>query len=131
MMIDQVKVYRLLFLFCFATILSSKVFAQTVCEPVGGVCPSPAGITCTYAATIEKGCHCFDGVDNDSDGTKDSFDADCAYYYGLSIAGTGGQCPSIGPPPGSNVFAGVTAGASSSQNTCDTPAHLSVGDINK
>ncbi len=130
MMTDTLKIYRGLILFCFFLFTSFAGFAQTVCQPVAGVCPSPAGVTCTYAANIEKGCNCFDGLDNDGDGVNDSFDADCAYYYGLSITGTGGQCPSLNPPPGSNIFTGVSSKTASSQNTADTPSHISVGDMN-
>ncbi|HCW08114.1 MAG TPA: hypothetical protein DGG95_12200, partial [Cytophagales bacterium] len=130
---DYVNIIRTLFLLSTFLLFGAIGFAQTVCDPStnGGVCPAPAGITCNFAANVEKGCHCFDGIDNDGDGTIDAFDADCAYYYGLSISSTGsGSCPALPPPDPNTVFQGIANAATSSQNTADTPAKISVGDMN-
>ncbi|MBI1768432.1 MAG: gliding motility-associated C-terminal domain-containing protein [Bacteroidetes bacterium] len=124
-----VKVYRRLILFLGLFIFSTALFAQT-CKPVGGACPASAGVTCSFAATIEKGCNCYDGVDNDGDGKIDGADTDCASYLGLTFVGSGSTCTL--PPPGNinSIFTGVANVAAAAQNTADTPAHVAVGDMN-
>ncbi|MBL7846494.1 MAG: VCBS repeat-containing protein, partial [Cyclobacteriaceae bacterium] len=83
---------------------------------------------CNFAANVEKGCRCFDAIDNDGDGKKDSADPDCATYYGLSFVGAGSSCSIT--PPGGNPFTSMAPPQTSAQNTADTPAKISVGDMN-
>lgn len=126
---DTPKISRRLILFLGSFIFSAAVYAQT-CKPVSGACPAPAGVTCTFAANIEKGCNCYDGIDNDGDGKIDGADIKCAPYILGGFVGSGSTC-SI-PPPGNvgSVFTGVANVASAAQNTADTPAHVAVGDMN-
>lgn len=95
------------------------------CNPATSACTG----NCVFPVTVEKGCNCYDGKDNDGDGKIDISDPDCASYYGLEFVGSGSNC-SINPPPGTNVFTGISNKSTSSQNTADTPAHISVGDMN-
>ena len=83
---------------------------------------------CQFAATVEKGCNCFDGVDNDGDGGADKADANCAVYYGLVFVGDGSDC-SIVPPGANTPFDMVNAPVTSDQNTADTQSKISVGDV--
>ncbi|HEY0656634.1 MAG TPA: VCBS repeat-containing protein, partial [Chryseosolibacter sp.] len=78
--------------------------------------------------TIEKGCRCFDGIDNDNDGKIDKADSNCATYYGLTFVGEGSNC-SIVPPGTTDPFDLVNAPITSSQNTADTQSKVSVGDV--
>jgi hypothetical protein len=83
---------------------------------------------CQFAANIEKGCNCFDGIDNDGDGKADKADSNCAVYYGLVFVGEGSDC-SIVPPGANTPFDLVNAPITSSQNTADTQSKISVGDV--
>lgn len=83
---------------------------------------------CNFAANVEKGCRCFDNIDNDGDGLIDAADHECATYYGLSFVGNGSNCSIV--PPSGNPFASMAPPQTSSQNTADTPAKISVGDMN-
>src|SRR5688572_33305891 len=87
----------------------------------------PSTDDCFFIATVEKGCRCFDGVDNDGDGKIDSNDTNCASYYGLSFVGVGAGC-SINPAIGS-VFDTIGAPTVSGQNTSDTQSKVAVGDV--
>src|SRR5688572_22044269 len=58
---------------------------------------------CNFAPTIEKGCNCFDGIDNDDDDVIDKADSNCATYYGLTFIGEGSNC-SIVPPGSADPF---------------------------
>jgi hypothetical protein len=87
----------------------------------------PVTDDCFFLATVEKGCRCFDGVDNDGDGKIDSNDTNCASYYGLSFVGVGSGC-SINPLSGS-AFDGVGNPTVSGQNTSDTQSKVAVGDV--
>src|SRR5215213_6687638 len=62
-----------------------------------------ANAYCNFAANIEKGCRCFDGIDNDGDGKIDKADSNCATYYGLTFVGDGSDC-SIVPPGTTDPF---------------------------
>src|SRR5260221_1910019 len=129
MITDKARFTRRLILFLGSFIFSAAVYAQT-CKPVNGACPAPAGVTCTFAANIEKGCNCYDGIDNDGDGKIDGADIKCAPYILGGFVGSGSTCTI--PPPGdiTSSFTGVSNTASASQNTADTPAHVCVGDMN-
>src|SRR5688500_11999563 len=83
---------------------------------------------CQFAANIEKGCNCFDGVDNDGDAKADKADSNCAVYYGLVFVGEGSDC-SIVPPGANTPFDMVNAPITSDQNTADTQSKISVGDV--
>ncbi len=102
---------------------------QNPCDPRstanGGVCP----VGCTFAPTLEKGCNCFDSIDNDGDGKIDAADPKCGSYFGLSFVGTGSSNCSIVPPPGLSPFVGIGAPATSQQNTADTQSKVAVGDV--
>lgn len=87
-----------------------------------------ANAYCNYAANIERGCRCFDGIDNDGDGKIDKADSNCAAYYGLVFVGEGSSC-SITPPGTADPFDLVNAPISSAQNTADTQSKVSVGDV--
>lgn len=83
---------------------------------------------CQFTADIEKGCNCFDGIDNDGDSKADKADSNCAVYYGLVFVGEGSDC-SIVPPGANTPFDMVNAPVTSSQNTADTQSKISVGDV--
>ncbi len=91
----------------------------------GGACPTG----CSFTPAVEKGCNCFDNIDNDGDGRVDAADiSDCAQYFGLTFVGPGtSNCSLV--PPGGNVFAGIGAPAQSQQNTADTQSKVAAGDI--
>ena len=110
----------LLFLFVAMT-----ARAQEVDCSLSANCSDPY---CQFAATIEKGCNCFDGADNDGDGKVDKADSNCAVYYGLEFVGEGSDC-SIVPPGANTPFDLVNAPITSSQNTADTQSKVSVGDV--
>jgi gliding motility-associated-like protein len=76
---------------------------------------------------IERGCECFDGIDNDGDNKIDKADPNCASYYGLTYIGEGSDCSL--PIPEGNPFTGITFSGASSQNTADTQSKVSVGDV--
>lgn len=99
--------------------------AQTVDCSVSANCSDPY---CQFAANIEKGCNCFDGIDNDSDGKADKADSNCATYYGLIFVGESSDC-SIIPPGASTPFDLIGAPIVSGQNTADTQSKVAVGDI--
>jgi len=83
---------------------------------------------CQFAPTIERGCNCIDGTDNDGDGKTDLDDSDCADYFGLTFVGEGSDC-SIDPPPGTMFFDISEAEAVSGQNTVDTQSKMAIGDV--
>lgn len=87
-----------------------------------------ANAYCNFAANIERGCRCFDGIDNDGDGKIDQADSNCATYYGLTFVGEGSNC-SIVPPGNADPFDLINAPITSAQNTADTQSKVSVGDI--
>ncbi|HEY9488349.1 MAG TPA: VCBS repeat-containing protein, partial [Chryseosolibacter sp.] len=99
--------------------------AQDVDCSVNANCSDPY---CQFAASIEKGCNCFDGIDNDGDGKVDKADSNCAVYYGLAFVGEGSDC-SIVPPGANTPFDLVKAPITSAQNTADTQSKISVGDV--
>lgn len=83
---------------------------------------------CAFDASVEKGCNCFDAIDNDADGKVDKADSNCAVYYGLEFVGAGSDCSLV--PPGANTpFDLVNAPITSQQNTADTQSKVSVGDV--
>jgi hypothetical protein len=96
----------------------------------GQACP----VDCVFPATVEKGCNCFDGINNDGDvdgngvAMTDARDPDCASYYGLSFIGEGSDC-SITPPGALTPFEGMSPPVASSQNTSDTQSKVAAGDI--
>jgi len=104
----------------------SSAFAQQV------DCSIPANATNPYCnfkgQPIERGCNCFDNVDNDGDGLIDRQDVNCAEYYGLTFVGGNASCP-FPQDPSANPFAGIGAPAVSGQNTADTQSKVSVGDV--
>ena len=83
---------------------------------------------CQFASNIEKGCNCYDGLDNDGDAKADKADSNCAVYYGLQFVGEGSDC-SIVPPGANTPFDLVNAPITSDQNTADTQSKISVGDV--
>ena len=93
-----------------------------------------ASVDCTFPATVERGCRCFDGINNDGDVDSngvpmtDARDPDCASYFGLSFIGEGSDC-SITPPGALTPFAGMSPPATSSQNTSDTQSKVAAGDV--
>lgn len=100
-------------------------YSQTVDCSASANC---ADAYCSFAANVERGCNCFDNIDNDGDGKIDKADSNCATYYGLSFVGEGSDC-SIVPPGSSDPFDLVGAPISTSQNTADTQSKVSVGDV--
>ncbi|HTJ52937.1 MAG TPA: VCBS repeat-containing protein, partial [Cyclobacteriaceae bacterium] len=76
---------------------------------------------------MEKGCRCFDGLDNDGDGKIDASDSECATYYGLTYVGTSTNCSF--PTPSGNIFASIGTPVVSGQNTSDTQSKVTVGDV--
>jgi len=127
---DTPKIIRRLILFLATLTTSATLYAQT-CKPTGSpaTCPTITGVTCSFAANVEKGCNCYDKIDNDNDGQIDGNDLDCASYL-TTYVGTGSTCTIPPPTTGSGIFNGVTAKATSSQNTADTPSHAAIGDMN-
>src|SRR5690348_17289527 len=93
-----------------------------------------AAAECTFPPNVEKGCRCFDGINNDGDVDSngipmtDARDPDCASYYGLSFVGEGTNC-SITPPGALTPFGGMSPPATSSQNTSDTQSKVAAGDV--
>ena len=83
---------------------------------------------CQFAANVEKGCNCFDNIDNDADGQVDKADSNCATYNGLVFVGADSDC-SIVPPGANTPFDLVNAPITSAQNTADTQSKVSVGDV--
>src|SRR5688572_20765505 len=111
---------------CVILVLSALITAaQQVDCSINANCGEPY---CQFASTIEKGCNCYDGLDNDGDGKADKADSNCAVYYGLSFVGEGSDC-SIVPPGVNTPFDLVNAPITSSQNTADTQSKISVGDV--
>jgi hypothetical protein len=106
-------------------LFTQNVYAQTVDCSVAANC---ANVSCNFAANVERGCHCFDNIDNDGDGKIDKADANCAADYGLTFVGDGSDC-SITPPGSNTPFDLVNAPITSSQNTADTQSKISVGDV--
>jgi FG-GAP-like repeat len=127
---------RGLFLFLLITIanvISANAqitpITQYECDPRstanGGTCPTG----CNFTPAVEKGCNCFDSIDNDGDGKIDAADiGDCGVYFGLTFAGSGSSNCSLVPPAG-NIFAGIGAPAGSQQNTADTQSKVAAGDV--
>ncbi|HMQ01225.1 MAG TPA: hypothetical protein PKC24_15700, partial [Cyclobacteriaceae bacterium] len=113
--------------FAFISFASLAQVNSLPCNPAnpanGGNCPSE----CVFAPAVERGCNCFDGIDNDGDGRIDALDPDCASYYGLEFLGSGSDCSITPNVTGS--FAGFVGTASSAQNTSDTQARIAVGDV--
>ncbi len=107
------------------TLCGFSTLAQTVDCSDAANCSDPY---CNYAANIEKGCNCFDGTDNDLDGTIDKADPNCAAYYGLIFVGEGSDC-SILPPGINDPFDLVDDPIMTAQNTADTQSKISVGDV--
>lgn len=82
---------------------------------------------CNFAANIERGCNCFNNIDDDGDGKIDKADPNCATYYGLTFVGEGSDCNL--PVPNTGLFTGMSFSGASSQNTADTQAKVTVGDV--
>jgi hypothetical protein len=82
---------------------------------------------CNFAANVERGCHCFNNIDDDGDGKIDKADPNCATYYGLTFIGEGSDCNL--PIPNTGLFTGMSFSGASSQNTADTQAKVTVGDV--
>jgi hypothetical protein len=116
---------RLIFATAFVLGAISGYGQTTVDCSVSGNC---ANAYCNYPANIEKGCRCFDGIDNDGDGKIDKADSNCATYYGLVFVGEGSNC-SIVPPGNADPFDLVNVPITSAQNTADTQSKVSVGDV--
>src|SRR5687768_9585602 len=89
------------FLAASLSLLATLGFAQATVDC--SISTNCANAFCNYAANIERGCRCFDGIDNDGDGTIDKADSNCATYYGLTFVGEGSNC-SIVPPGTSDPF---------------------------
>lgn len=117
------------FLLAFHTLAQTPV-TQYACDPRstanGGTCPN--NTTCTFPANVEKGCNCFDNVDNDGDGKFDQADPDCFAYFGLTFVSPGEDC-SITPPGANTPFDLVGPPAVSGQNTADTQSKVAAGDV--
>jgi hypothetical protein len=116
--------FKLSLVICFIFV-NSLAFSQTVDCSVAANCTDAY---CNFAANIEKGCRCFDGLDNDADGKIDKADPNCATYYGLTFVGEGSDC-TITPPGVLTPFDLVNAPITSQQNTADTQSKVSVGDV--
>ncbi|MEX1241806.1 MAG: VCBS repeat-containing protein, partial [Cyclobacteriaceae bacterium] len=112
-----------LFLIFFLCAFTAR--SQTVDCSNSANCGDPY---CQFAANIEKGCNCFDNIDNDGDGNADKADSNCATYYGLIFVGEDADC-SIVPPGANTPFDLVNAPITSDQNTADTQSKISVGDV--
>lgn len=116
--------------FLSATTVSAQITPVTnyECDPRsttnGGVCPTG----CAFAPAVEKGCNCFDSIDNDGDGKIDAADiGECGVYFGLEFGPGSSNCSLV--PPGGNFFTGIGAPAGSQQNTADTQSKVAAGDI--
>jgi CHU_C Type IX secretion signal domain len=118
---------RRVFTFCILTFLYCSAFAQRVDCSNSANCSDPF---CAPIANdgLEKGCECFDGIDNDGDLQIDQADLNCASYYGLEFIGEGSDC-SITPPGASTPFELIGPPAVSGQNTADTQSKVAVGDV--
>jgi hypothetical protein len=127
--VERKKVPLCKFIFTlFLLFFSVAAFSQTVnCE---NNCADPE---CNFPANVEKGCRCFDGIDNDPIAGEpqrfDKADPNCAAYYGLTFVGEGSQCDIVAPVQGS-PFDLVGPPAVSGQNTADTQSKVAIGDIN-
>ncbi|HEY4655180.1 MAG TPA: hypothetical protein VIH22_11740, partial [Cyclobacteriaceae bacterium] len=117
----------LMFVTCSLIFLCYTAAGQTVDCSNSANCGDPY---CAPVATdgLEKGCECFDGVDNDGDSQIDQADLNCAPYYGLVFIGEGSDC-SITPPGASTPFDLVGPPAVSGQNTADTQSKVAAGDV--
>jgi hypothetical protein len=112
---------------CLFLFFSVAAFSQTVdCE---NNCALPE---CNFPVTVEKGCRCFDGIDNDPVAGQpqrfDKADPNCATYYGLTFVGEESSCDINVPLPGS-PFDLVGPPAVSGQNTADTQSKVAIGDV--
>ena len=126
---QSLKLVAVVFFFFTCCLQLQDALAQDYdCGVVGCSGTGAAGTYCTYPSTVEKGCRCFDGVDNDGDGKIDKADSNCATYYGLTFVGEGSDC-SITPPGANTPFDLVNAPITSQQNTADTQSKVSVGDV--
>src|SRR5687768_7008725 len=114
-----------LFLFAGLFFSANLSFGQTVDCSVAANC---ANAYCNFAANIEKGCRCYDGIDNDGDGKIDQADPNCATYYGLTFVGQGSDC-SITPPGANTPFDLVGPPIVSGQNTADTQSKVAAADV--
>src|SRR5262245_43668766 len=128
------RLWQILFMgICMLVVSSSFGQAVEICNDAidndGDNLVDCADSYCVFVATVEQGCRCFDTIDNDSDGKVDAADPNCAQYYGLSFVGGGSGNCSI-TPPGGNPFTTMGTPQTSNQNTADTPAKISVGDMN-
>lgn len=121
-------VFFLFFLASVEAVAQITPVTDYPCDPRSaannGTCPGG----CTFAPAIEKGCNCFDSVDNDGDGKIDAADPECGSFFGLVFVGSGSSSCSI-IPPGGNPFAGIGAPTSSKQNSADTQSKVAVGDV--
>lgn len=125
------------FVFLFFCLFLSTAFTESAqaqdydcslaanCNAAAG---TPQNTYCVFPVTTEKGCRCFDGIDNDGDGKVDKADSNCATYYGLTFVGEGSDC-SITPPGSNTPYDLVNAPITSSQNTADTQSKVNVGDV--
>src|SRR5688572_19160588 len=97
----------------FLSVCGTIAYGQTTVDcSIASNCSKPE---CTFAANIEKGCRCFDNIDNDGDGKIDKADSNCAPYYGLIFVGEGSSC-SIVPPGSADPFDLVNTPITSDQN---------------
>jgi hypothetical protein len=118
---------KFIFTFLFLLFFTAAAYSQTVnCE---NNCGLPE---CNFPVNVEKGCRCFDGIDNDPiSGQPNRFDRadpNCATYYGLEFVGEGSNCD-INVPVVGSPFDLVGPPAVSGQNTADTQSKIAVGDV--
>lgn len=98
-------------------------------DPCAGASPE-----CTFPVTVEKGCRCFDGINNDGDidsngvPMTDARDPECAGYYGITFVLPGANC-SVTPPASASPFGGMSPPKTSQQNTSDTQSKVVAGDV--
>ena len=121
----EIKFLHRFFIITTLVLSGLTASAQDVDCSVSANCSDPY---CQFASNIEKGCNCFDALDNDGDGKADKADSNCAVYYGLVFVGDGSDC-SIVPPGANTPFDMVNAPITSDQNTADTQSKISVGDV--
>src|SRR5687768_8836908 len=121
----EIKFLNRFFIITILVLSRLAASAQDVDCSVSANCGDPY---CQFASNIEKGCNCFDALDNDGDGKADKADSNCAVYYGLAFVGEGSDC-SIVPPGANTPFDMVNAPITSAQNTADTQSKISVGDV--